>query len=211
MFGLYCSNRGAGEMNHMNEYRKRAQRKPRPMTRERLERMAVHYLGRYPASVARFRKVMGRKLERSASASGDAVTYFEEWLTAVEQKCLRLGLLNDEAYAQGVARSLHRQGLALRAIGQRLRHKGVESETISAALSALKTQDGIDPDLLAAITFARKKRLGPWCSPELRRERYRKHLGAMARRGFSFGLSKRVLESEIDELDALVHENDGWW
>ena len=180
------------------------------MTAERLERMAVHYLGRYPASVSRFRRVMRRKLDRSAEASGDVVQHFDEWLNAIEQKCLRLGLLNDEAYALGVARSLHRQGLALRAIRQRLRQKGVESEEIAQALSHLEMAEGTDPDLIAAITFARRKRLGPWCLPELRKERYRRHLGAMARRGFSFGLSKRVLESERTELESLASRNDAW-
>mgnify|MGYP006107693649 CR=1 FL=1 len=195
----------------MTDPYKRSKRKPRPINAERLERMAVHYLGRYPASIARFRMVMKRKLHRAIVSEPEDVDLFGEWLARAEEKCLGMGLLDDDAYARGMARSLHRQGLALRAIKQRLRQKGLEAQTIEDALETLNPDGQMDIDLIAAVAFARKKRLGPWAKDEERRERYRRHLGAMARRGFGFGLARKVLDGDANELEEMVEGQVDHW
>ena len=170
------------------------------MSAARLERLAVGYLQRFPASVARFRLAMQRKLDRVRDAQPDDAASFPQWLASAEARCLNLGLLDDEAYGRGVVRTLHRRGLAIRNIRQRLRQKGLDGETIDRAVETLLEDGDGDPDFTAAVTFAQRKRLGPFAPPELRRERYRRHLAAMARRGFSFGLASRVLEGEAGEL-----------
>ena len=54
-----------------------------------------------------------------------------------------------------------------------------------------------DPDLAAAIRYAKRRRLGPFQRDEIRRvERRQKDLASLARQGFSYGIAKRVIYAE---------------
>jgi len=46
----------------------RAQRAPKPMTRSRIENIALHHIERYPTSIAHLRRVLERRAERSRVA-----------------------------------------------------------------------------------------------------------------------------------------------
>jgi len=49
---------------------KRGAKTPRKITAQRLENMALYYLGRYASSSANLRRVLMRKVERAAAAHG---------------------------------------------------------------------------------------------------------------------------------------------
>lgn len=178
----------------------------RPLTLARLERAALGYLQRHPASVNHFRRVMARKIARAhARCPGDEAGY-DSWLVEVERKCVRCGMLDDQGFAHGVAGTLHRRGLGTRAIRHRLRQKGLRDPEITLAIEALESTFG-DADLRAAVIFARKKRLGPFGPPPEDQRGYRRHLGALARRGFGHDLARRILDSDRASLEAAVESS----
>ncbi len=184
---------------------KRRSKPAKPLTQAGLLRAAMTYLQRHPASVKRFRQVIRRKVQRAhARCPGDEGVY-EDWLAETERKCRAYGLLDDARFAEGVARTLHRRGMGLRGIRQRLRQKGLCDPELQSALDAL-SEGGNDPDLVAALTFARKKRFGPYGPPSEDPKDYRRQMASMARRGFGFGLVRRVLDSDLDTLEALLDE-----
>ena len=183
----------------------RRKKPAKPLTAAALLRAAMTYLQRHPASEQRFQMVMRRKVARAhARAPGDEEAY-GEWLIEVERKCRDYGLLDDARFAEGVARTLHRRGMGLRGIRQRLRQKGLRDPEITTALDILREGAG-DPDLVAAVAFARKKRLGPFGPPHDDPKVYRRQMGAMARRGFGFGLVRKVLDSDLESLEAALDE-----
>ena len=99
--------------------KRRAPRKYKPITRQALERMAIGYLQRFPASIKRFRTVMNRKIARAHErAPGDSSQY-GLWLKDVEGLCVRAGLLDDTLLSNGIARTLNRRGSGLRDIRAR--------------------------------------------------------------------------------------------
>jgi regulatory protein len=53
-----------------------------------------------------------------------------------------------------------------------------------------------EPDLAAAIAYARRRRLGPWRQGDDREEHRERDLAALARQGFGYDTARRVIEAE---------------
>ena len=62
----------------------------------------------------------------------------------------------------------------------------------------------IEPDFVSALKLCKRRRIGPLRPDENRELFYKKDMGILARGGFSFDLSKRVLDLETDEFHKLV-------
>jgi regulatory protein len=182
---------------------------PRKATPDYLEKAALHYLERYASSTANLRQVLLRKVERSARAHG---TDRAEGAQAVEALLARLGdagYLDDAAYARGRAVGLHRAGHSVRAIQARLRQKGVADDTVRQALEQLHDEADA-PELAAALRYARKRRLGPY-RPEADREaNAERDMAALARKGFSLDLARRVvLCADPEDLEREAGQQPG--
>ena len=171
---------------------------PRKATPRYLENSALHYLSRFATSSENLKRVMMRKVERSAKHHGTDPGEGRTLIDDMIQRFLRSGLLDDEAYAKARAAGLHRRGNSSRTIRGKLKQKGLDDDDIDQALAALADDDK-DPERTAAIRFARRRRLGPFSlrSPEdnARETRREKHLAAMARAGFSYDIAKLVIDA----------------
>jgi regulatory protein len=96
-----------------------------------------------------------------------------------------------------------RRGYSLNKINQSLRNKGIESKHIKQSIDKIK-EDEIEPDFVSALKLCKRRRIGP-LRPDANRELfYKKDMGILARGGFSFDLSKRVLDLETDEFHKLI-------
>lgn len=181
-------------------------RRPKPVTAERLRKVALHYLERYASSSENLRRVLLRRIDTSVRLHGTDRGEAEVWVVDIIARLSQAGLLDDRAYAEGRARSLHRRGTARRRIAAMLRQKGVGNGDIAAALRAV-ADDEAAADLNAAIRFARRRRLGPWRDPALRAERRERDLAALARAGHSLDLAYRIVDAETtNALDGMLAE-----
>jgi regulatory protein len=178
-------------------------RQPAVATPENLERAAYAYLARYAAPAAHLRRILLARVARSARFHGTDPQAGTATVEALVARLADLGLLDDTAYAQAMARRLARRGAALAGIHARLRAKGVGAEDAAAALGALK-EEAADPDLAAGLAFARRRRLGPFRPAAERLARRLKDLAALARQGFDAELARRVIDA--DDLDELEEE-----
>ena len=70
-----------------DEPKEKRRRRPKKMTKMRLERQALHYLQRYPASEKHFRRVMRRKIHRAHTACPGDSQHYEVWLDEVVAPC----------------------------------------------------------------------------------------------------------------------------
>jgi regulatory protein len=112
-------------------------------------------------------------------------------------------LIHDELYSDSKARMFLRRGYSLNKINQSLRNKGIQSEFIKNSIDKIK-QDKIEPDFVSAIKLCKRRRIGP-SRPESNRELfYKKDMGILARGGFNFDLSKRVLNLDNKEFLKLI-------
>lgn len=171
---------------------------PKPITRKGLEHAALRYLERYAASTELLRRVLMRKVQRAVRAG---VAQREEAVPLVEALLHRLtgqGLLDDGKFAVARARSDHARGRSRSFVAQALAQRGVGREQIGAALAAL-AEESSDPDLEAALAFARRRRLGPYRAAEERAARRAKDLAALARAGFPMDVARKVLDAPDPE------------
>jgi regulatory protein len=180
------------------ERKRRVRKPPKPLTKERLEKAALAYLERYASSAANLTRVLMRRAQRSASVEGsaDAATA-RGWIEALVARYRAAGLLNDAAYAEAQARSGRRLGRSSRAIGERLKAKGVDAETTADAL-ATADEDEAEPDTAAALAFARRRKLGPF-RKAARRENRERDMAALARAGFNYDIARNVIDGNGGE------------
>ena len=111
-------------------------------------------------------------------------------------------LISDELYSESKARTFLRRGYSLNKINQSLRNKGIDSEFIKKTIDKIKEEKN-EPDFTSALKLCKRRRIGPLRPTANRELYYKKDMGILARGGFSFELSKRVLDLEIKEFNKL--------
>ena len=167
-----------------------------------LKDLAYSYLEKYSPSKQQLKvyllkkyltKIKGTKSKKEVSLIIDEV------INSLEKK----RIINDELYSDSKARMYLRRGYSLNKINQSLRHKGVDSKYVKQSIDKIK-EDQIEPDFVSALKMCKRRRIGP-LRPHANRELfYKKDMGILARGGFSFDLSKRVLNLNVEEFNKLL-------
>lgn len=176
----------------------RARRKSKKINPTYLHNAGLYYLERFSASKKHFKSVMMRKVKRSCMEHKDQD--YEECKKMVDEladKFEKLDLLNDDVYARAKVASFRRKGLSRSMIINKMRMKGVDTEKSLSELLKIDKENQYndeDPELTAALKLAKKKKIGPYFIGE--EQNIRKSLGVLARAGFSYDISKKVLEYE---------------
>lgn len=181
----------------------RQARKPRKITAKYLERAALHYLERYAASTDQLRRVLQRRVIKSARFHGDDPQEGFELIEALLIKLQEARYLDDRVFAASRARGRHNRGQSARAIAAYLKTKGISDEDISVAL-AERAEDQSNPELAAALTYCRKRRCGPYRPEEARQDYLNRDLAALARQGFSYDLARRIIDGDARDLEGEV-------
>jgi len=162
-----------------------------PLDQDGLERLAIHYVGRYATTRARLRSYLTRKLrERGGDGSVDP--------DRIVERIVALGYVDDAGFARGRAAALGRRGMGARRVEDSLRAAGIEEDDRSAALADMSAEE-------TAIAFARRKRIGPFAAKKADPDDHRRLLAAFARAGHGYGLAKRLIDSDPGDM-SLVQE-----
>ncbi len=111
--------------------------------------------------------------------------------------------INDELYSDSKARMYLRRGYSLNKINQSLKNKGIDDQFIKKSINKIK-EDKIEPDFVSALKLCKRRRIGALRPGSNRELFYKKDMGILARNGFSFELSKKVLDLPLDEFNKLV-------
>jgi regulatory protein len=171
-------------------------RKPRPpLGAEALERMALHYIGRFATSRAKLRTYLRRKIaERGWEGEG------EPPIERLIERFASLGYVDDKAFAESKAAALGRRGYGARRVSEALKAAGIDEEDGAGARGAAR-----DGAWAAALRFAERRRIGPYAREEADRPAREKALAAMLRAGHPLDLARRIVNSspgDIPEQDA---------
>ena len=167
-----------------------------------LKDLAYSYLEKYNPSKQQLKvyllkkyllKIKGSRSKKEVSAIIDEII-----LNLEKNK-----ILNDEMYSDSKARMFLKRGYSLNKINQSLRSKGIEDKYVKQSIDKIKENE-IEPDFVSALKLCKRRRIGP-LRPESNRELfYKKDMGILARGGFSFDLSKRVLDLDTHEFNKLI-------
>ena len=167
-----------------------------------LRDLAYAYLEKYSPSKQQLKvyllkkyltKIKGTKSKREVSE------IIDEILENLEKN----RIINDELYSDSKARMFLRRGYSLNKINQSLRNKGIENKYIKQSIDKIK-EDEIEPDFVSALKLCKRRRIGPLRAEANRELFYKKDMGILARNGFSFELSKKILNLPLDEFTKLL-------
>ena len=109
-------------------------------------------------------------------------------------------LISDKYYSDAKSKAFLRRGYSLNKIRYSLIKKGINEKYIKSSISKIK-EDEADPDFFSALKICKKRRIGP-CREESNRSLfYKKDISILARSGFDYDVSKRVLEIPKSEFN----------
>ena len=167
-----------------------------------LKDLAYSYLEKYSPSKQQLKVYLLKKYLikiKGTQSKKEVSLLIDKIITNLEKN----RILNDELYSDSKARMFLRRGYSLNKISQSLRNKGIESKFIKQSIEKIK-EEKIEPDFVSALKLCKKRRIGA-LRPSANRELfYKKDMGILARGGFSFELSKRVLNLETNEFNKLI-------
>jgi regulatory protein len=177
-------------------------RLPAPLGLGDLPEAAAAYLARYASSAENLRRVLVRKIRRSAVIHGfDSAPLIAE-AERIVAHYVAIGVLDDRVYAEMQIRTLRRRGSSARAIAGRLASKGIAGDTIGDAIGKGVAGDGsgAGDDRDAALRLARRRRLGPFRTGDRGENRLR-DLAILGRAGFDYATAASVIDAPADETD----------
>ena len=167
-----------------------------------LKDLAYSYLEKYSPSKQQLKVYLLKKYLtkiKGAASKKEVSLIIDEIIANLEKN----KIINDELYSDSKARMFLRRGYSLNKINQSLRNKGIEDKYVKLAIDKIK-ENQIEPDFVSALKLCKRRRIGP-LRPQANRELfYKKDMGILARGGFSFDLSKRVLNLESNEFNKLL-------
>ena len=172
----------------------RERRPPPPLDAAALERLALRYVERFATTRGRLTSYLVRKI-RERGWEGDPADP-----AALAEKLAELGYIDDRAFGEARASAMARRGLGKRRVSGVLRQAGIGEEDAEAIAPAIEERR-----LDAALTFARKRRIGPYAVVAPDRPQREKQIAAMIRGGHDFTLSRRIASmapgEDIDQLE----------
>ncbi|KZE10930.1 MULTISPECIES: regulatory protein RecX [Sphingomonas] len=161
-----------------------------PLDQPALERAALRYVERYATTRAKLVAYLHRKLrERGREGEID--------VDALADRMAELRYVDDRAFAEARVASMTRRGLGARRVRDALRQAGVGEEETSEFHDTL--EEGAEG---AALAFARRKRIGPFATVPVERDRREKQIAAMVRAGHAPALARRIVGLPASDDDA---------
>ena len=112
--------------------------------------------------------------------------------------------INDKFYSNSKAKSLIQRGSSINKIRNYLYSKGIRDKYIKETIDKIK-EENEDQDFFSAIKICKKKRIGPSRNENNRELFYKKDMGILARSGFDFETSKKVMDLEQEDYKRIIN------
>lgn len=161
---------------------------PQPLDTATVNSLAIAYVARYATTRGKLILYLKRKLRERGIA--DDVTIDP---AAIAERLASSGYIDDENYARNHAGSLFAKGYGGRRIRAALGQAGIDREITETILPA-----DMECAQNAADTYARRRRLGPYCPRPIDDATQRRHMAAMLRAGHDYSVAKAILTPKDD-------------
>jgi regulatory protein len=167
-------------------------------TIDEIRSSAYSYIGKYSPSKQQLKTYLLKKLikkEQKKLIKKEIFNLIDSVIaTLVDQK-----FLSDRYYSDAKSKAFYRKGYSLNKIRYNLIKKGIDQKYIKASISKIKENES-DPDFFSAIKVCKRRRIGPNREESNRSLFYKKDISILARSGFSYETSKKVLEIPKEEF-----------
>jgi len=167
-------------------------------TIDEIRSSAYSYIEKYNPSKQQLKTYLLKKLikkEQKKSSKKEIFNLIDSVIvTLIDQK-----FLSDRYYSDAKSKAFYRKGYSLNKIRYNLIKKGIDQKYIKASISKIKENES-DPDFFSAIKVCKRRRIGPNREESNRSLFYKKDISILARSGFSYETSKKVLEIPKEEF-----------
>ena len=167
-------------------------------TIEDIRNFAYSYLEKYSSSKQQLRTYLFKKLikiNQKKSSKKEIFNLIDSVIASlVDQK-----LLSDRYYSDAKSKAFFKRGYSLNKIRYNSIKKGIDEKYIKESISKIKEKES-DPDFFSAIKICKRRRIGPCRDESNRTLFYKKDISILARSGFSYEISKKVLEIPREEF-----------
>ena len=161
-------------------------------TIDEIRNFAHTYLEKYSPSKQQLRIYLFKKLVKKNQKIASKKEIFN-LIDTVITSLVDNNFLSDKYYSDSKSKAFLRKGYSLNKIRYNLIKKGIDEKYIKASISKIKESES-DPDFFSAIKICKRRRIGPSREESNRPLFYKKDISILARSGFSYEVSKKVLE-----------------
>ena len=167
-------------------------------TIDEIRNYAYSYLEKYSSSKQQLRTYLFKKFIKTGQRISSKKELFN-LIDTVISSLIDQKLLSDKYYSDAKSKAFLRRGYSLNKIRYNLIKKGIDEKYIKASISKIKENES-DPDFFSAIKLCKRRRIGPNREENNRSLFYKKDISILARSGFSYELSKKILEIPKEEF-----------
>jgi regulatory protein len=177
----------------------RNRKKTLKATVEEMRNFSFAYIERYAPSKQQLRTYLLKKYLK-ANLENIKKQDITDLIDVVLQDLEKTKFINDKFYSESKSRNLIQKGSSVNKIRNYLMTKGINDRYIKETIDKIK-EDNSDQDFFSGIKICKKKRIGPARVEDNRVLFYKKDIALLARNGFDFETSKRIMD--IDQADYI--------
>ena len=180
----------------------RNKRKTLKATVDEIRNFALAYVDKYAPSKQQLRTYLLKKYLKLSVPNikkQDVTNLIDVVLSDLEKS----KFINDKFYSESKAKSMIRRGSSINKIRNYLIGKGVIDQFIKDTVNKIN-ENNSDQDFFSAIKICKKKRIGPARIDDNRPLFYKKDISLLARNGFDFETSKKVMELKKDDYLKII-------
>ena len=181
----------------------RNRKKSLNVTVEEMRNFALAYVDKYAPSKQQLKTYLLKKYMK-LSASDIRKKDVNKLIDIVLIDLEKSKFINDKFYSASKAKSMIQRGNSINKIRNYLIGKGINDEFIKDTVEKIN-EDNSDQDFFSAIKICKKKRIGPARVDDNRILFYKKDISLLARNGFDFETSKKVMDIEKDEYLKIIN------
>ena len=180
----------------------RNKKKTLKMTVEEMRNYALAYVEKYAPSKQQLKTYLLKKYLKTSVTNvkkQDVNNLIDIVLSDLEKN----KFVNDKFYSESKAKSMIQRGSSINKIRNYLIGKGINDEFIKETVNQIQDNNS-DQDFFSAIKICKKKRIGPSRTEDNRPLFYKKDISLLARNGFDFETSKKVMDLEKEDYLRII-------
>ena len=173
------------------------------MTVEEMRNFSFAYIEKYAPSKQQLKTYLLKKYLKTKIPNTNKKN-LTNLIDVVLQDLEKTKFINDKFYSNTKARTLIQKCISKNKIINYLISKCIKDKYINETNNQIKEKNE-DQDFFSAIKICKKKRIGPCRDENNRPLFYKKDLSVLARSGFDFETSKKVMDIEKDEYLKIIN------
>ena len=180
----------------------RNRKKTLQVTVEEMRNFAFTYVDKYAPSKQQLKTYLLKKYLKASVQNvkkQDVTNLIDIVLSDLEKS----KFINDQFYSESKAKSMIQRGNSINKVRSYLISKGISDQYVKDTVNKIQDENS-DQDFFSAIKICKKKRIGPARTEDNRSLFYKKDISLLARNGFDFETSKKVMDLDKDDYLKIV-------